>query len=68
VPDGRVLERTADDLVAQSLSSSSTAPHLFGDRLGDFVDDVRAALLAANPAGTFAVTLPDNVLRIWRLR
>jgi SAM-dependent methyltransferase len=68
VPDGRVLERSVDDLIAQSLSSSSTAPHLFGDRLDDFVADVRAALLAANPSGTFSVTLPDNRLRIWRLR
>jgi ubiquinone/menaquinone biosynthesis C-methylase UbiE len=68
VPDGRVLERTADDLVAQSLSSSSTAPHLFGDRLDEFVADARRALHQANPSGIFEVTLPENELRIWRLR
>ena len=67
VPDGRLLERTADDLVAQSLSSSSTAPHLFGDRLDQFVTDVRSALREANPSDRFTVTLPDNELRIWRL-
>jgi ubiquinone/menaquinone biosynthesis C-methylase UbiE len=68
VPDGRVLERSVDDLIAQHLSSSSTAPHLFGDRVDEFVADVRGALLAANLSGTFTVTLPDNELRIWRPR
>jgi SAM-dependent methyltransferase len=67
VPDGRVLERTAEDLIAQSLSSSSTAPHLFGDRLEDFVADARRARREATPSGTVSVTLPDNELRIWRL-
>ncbi|HMK12933.1 MAG TPA: methyltransferase domain-containing protein [Acidimicrobiales bacterium] len=68
VPDGRVIDRSVDDLVAQHLSSSSTAPHLFGDRLDHFVADVRSALLTANPSGRFPVTLPENHLRIWRLR
>ena len=68
VRDGRELVRSADDLIAQSLSSSSTAPHLFGDRLDDFVADVRRALLDANPSGTYTVTLPPNELRIWRPR
>jgi ubiquinone/menaquinone biosynthesis C-methylase UbiE len=66
VPDGRVLARSVDDLIAQSLSSSSTAPHLFGERLDDFVTEVREALLAQNPSGAFTMTLPDNQLRIWR--
>jgi hypothetical protein len=37
VPDERVLERSTQDVVAWVLSTSSTAPHLFGARLGDFV-------------------------------
>ena len=68
VPDGRVIERTVDDLIAQHLSSSSTAPHLFGDRLGEFVAEVRTALLDIAPEGRFSITLPDNELRIWRPR
>ncbi|HEX3333760.1 MAG TPA: class I SAM-dependent methyltransferase, partial [Acidimicrobiales bacterium] len=31
VPDDRILERTADEVVAWVLSTSSTAPHLFGE-------------------------------------
>ena len=33
VPDGRVLVRTADQVVAAVFSVSSSAPHLFADRL-----------------------------------
>ncbi len=66
VPDGRVIERTIDDEVAKALSSSSTAPHLFGDRLADFERDLRALLAEASPAGLFSVRLPDNELKIWR--
>ena len=64
VPDDRVLVRTADDVVAWVLSTSSTAPHLFGEHLGDFVQDLRALLREASPAGLFSVHLSDNRLRI----
>jgi SAM-dependent methyltransferase len=67
VPDQRVLERTIDDVVARVFSSSSTAPHLFGDRRADFETDMREMLMQASPAGRFALRLPDNILRIWRL-
>lgn len=67
VPDGRVLERTVDDLVALRFSSSPTAPHLFGDRLAAFESDLRRLLADASPSGTFSVRLPDNLLRIWHL-
>jgi SAM-dependent methyltransferase len=65
VPDGRVLTRTIDDLVAQRFSSSSTAPHLFGDRLASFEADLRELLERASSSGLFSVRLPDNVLSIW---
>lgn len=67
VPDGRLLERTVDDLVAERFSSSATAPHLFGDRLDDFEADLRALLTDASPSGLFSVRLPDNTLDIWKL-
>jgi hypothetical protein len=67
VPDQRTIERTADEVVAWVFSSSSTAPHLFGDRRKDYETDMREILAQASPPGRFSVRLPDNILRIWRL-
>ncbi len=66
VPDDRMLERDIDDVVAWVLSTSSSAPHLFGDRLGDFERELRAVLAAASPEGRFSVPLSENRLRIRR--
>jgi SAM-dependent methyltransferase len=63
VADGREVLRTVDDAVANVLSMSGTAPHLFGDRLGAFVADLRAVL---EPHAPFRTTLGDNAVRIWR--
>ncbi len=68
VPDRRAVERTADDVVALVFSNSSTAPHLLGGRRGDYERDMRQILAHASPSGRFSVRLPDNILRIWRLR
>ena len=67
VPDGRTIVRSADDLIAERFSLSSTAPHLFGDRLSQFDADLRRVLAEASPDGAFAVCLPDNELKIWRI-
>lgn len=67
VPDQRAVERTADEVVAGVFSTSSTAPHLFGDRQGDYERGVREILARASPSGRFSLRLPDNILRIWRL-
>jgi ubiquinone/menaquinone biosynthesis C-methylase UbiE len=67
VPDRRAVEQTADELVARLFSSSSTAPHLFGDRRDHYEADVREILARTSPAGRFSVRLPDNILRVWRL-
>jgi hypothetical protein len=68
VPDGRTFERTIDDVVAQTFSASSTAPHLFGDRVDEFEADLRAALVDASPDGRFSVPARDTLLKIWRPR
>ncbi|HEY2577850.1 MAG TPA: hypothetical protein VGI74_16215 [Streptosporangiaceae bacterium] len=67
VPGQRIAERTADDVVASVFSTSSTAPHLFGDRREDYERDMRKILARASPPGRFSVRLPGNILRIWRL-
>ena len=67
VPDQRPVERTIDDVVARVFSTSSTAPHLFGDRQEDYETDMREILTQASPSGRFSLRLPDNILRIWRL-
>jgi ubiquinone/menaquinone biosynthesis C-methylase UbiE len=67
VPDGRTITRSADDLVANVFSNSSTAPHLFGERLAEFEADLRRVLAEASTEGTFAIRLPDNELKIWRV-
>jgi SAM-dependent methyltransferase len=66
VPDQRIIERTADDVVAGVFSTSSTVPPLFGDRRQDYETDLRQILAQSSPSGQFSVRLPDNILRIWR--
>jgi ubiquinone/menaquinone biosynthesis C-methylase UbiE len=66
VPDGRTFERTIDDEVAHTFSSSSTAPHLFGPNLDEFETDLRAALMEASPEGRFSVPARDTLLKVWR--
>jgi len=68
VPGARALDRTTDDLVAWVFSASSTAPHLFGNRLGEFEADLRALLCDASPSGQFSVQLSDTTARIRRPR
>jgi len=63
---GRVYARTEDDVVASVFSLSSAAPHLFGDRLGDFECDLRELLRAHSPDGAFRERARDIALRIWR--
>jgi SAM-dependent methyltransferase len=67
VPDGRVFERTADQVVAAVFSVSSSAPHLFADRLHRFESDLRGVLKEASAEGRFAQQTGDTELRIWRL-
>jgi SAM-dependent methyltransferase len=67
VPDGRTIVRSTDDLVAETFSMSSTAPHIFGDRLSEFEADLRRILSEASPDGAFSLRLPDNQLKIWRV-
>jgi ubiquinone/menaquinone biosynthesis C-methylase UbiE len=47
------IVRDVDGVIAGYLSMSYAAPHLFGDRLADFVADARALLAPLSPSGRF---------------
>jgi SAM-dependent methyltransferase len=50
IPD---LLRDSESVLSGYLSMSSSAPHLFGDRLDDFAAEVRELLASASPQGVF---------------
>ncbi|HZP71959.1 MAG TPA: class I SAM-dependent methyltransferase [Gaiellaceae bacterium] len=50
IPD---LVRDTESVLSGYFSMSSSAPHLFGDRVDDFARDVRALLAACSPSGRF---------------
>jgi SAM-dependent methyltransferase len=53
VPGIRDLLRDSESVLSGYLSMSSSAPHLFGDRLDDFAGEVRALLASRSPEGIF---------------
>ena len=66
VGGGRVFERSEDDVVASVYSLSYAAPHLFGERLGEFEAELRALLRSVSPAGVFSERQREVELAIWR--
>jgi SAM-dependent methyltransferase len=66
VPAGQTYERSEDDIVASVFSQSSSAPHLFGERLDMFEHDLRALLRAHAPADGYRERLRDETLLIRR--
>lgn len=68
VPDGRVLTRTEDQVVASVYSVSSSSPHLFEERLVSFESELHLLLRQASPTGLFSQQTGDTELRIWRPR
>ncbi|MER7280082.1 class I SAM-dependent methyltransferase [Dactylosporangium sp. NPDC000244] len=63
---GEVVERSADELVSAVFSLSSSAPPLFGDRLGAFEADLRRLLAETSPQGRFAERMGPPDLIVWR--
>jgi hypothetical protein len=63
---GNELVRSVDDLVAWTFSMSGSAPHLFGDRLSAFENDLRSMLAKASHVGCFSELPPDTEVVIWR--
>lgn len=66
VGGGAVLERTEEDVVASVFSLSSSAPHLFADRLPDFDRNLRDLLRRVSPTARFAELTHAVELVIWR--
>lgn len=66
LPGGEVRARTEDEVVASVFSLSSAAPHLFGDRLGEFERDLRALLRVTSADGHFAERMRGSAFDIWR--
>ncbi|WP_315094067.1 class I SAM-dependent methyltransferase [uncultured Cellulomonas sp.] len=62
IPRAEPVERSTDGVVAAVLSLSSSAPHLFADRLDDFERDLREVL----GPGPFSELLPDVEVAVWR--
>ena len=50
IPD---LLRDSESVLSGYFSMSSSAPHLFGDRVEDFASELRALLASRSPEGIF---------------
>jgi len=66
VDNGDCVERDAEAVVAAVFSLSSSAPHLFAERLPAFEADLRRLLHDASPSGRFAERYGPVEAVIWR--
>ncbi|MEU7755674.1 class I SAM-dependent methyltransferase [Micromonospora sp. NPDC049171] len=66
VEQGVVVERTVDEITSAVFSLSSSAPHLFADRLAAFEADLRQLLTTAARNDRFAERRSDIEVAIWR--
>ena len=64
---GRAVERSADEVAASIYSLSSSAPHLFGDRLDAFDTELRGLLAASSADGWFSEQMRSIGVDVWRL-
>lgn len=63
---GRVVARTADDVVASVFSLSSSAPQLFGGRLAAFEAELRQLVAGASRTGLFSEYHREIAVDLWR--
>jgi hypothetical protein len=54
-----------DEIVASIFSVTSSAPHLFGSRLGEFEQDLRQVLRRVSPVGRLCEVSQTIQLIIW---
>ena len=55
-----------DEIVASAFSLSYSAPHLFGERVGQFEKKLRAALRQASATGQFCEQMREIAVDVWR--
>jgi len=63
---GRMVVRSADEIVASVFSLSSAAPHLFGDRRQVFEAALRDLLAEVSPDGQFSEQMRESAIDVWR--
>ena len=63
---GWVVDRDVEEVVASVFSTSYAAPHLFGDRVGQFEDELRTMLKQASPTGLFSEEMREIAVDLWR--
>ena len=63
---GWVMNRSLDEIAASVYSLSNSAPHLFGNHLRQFDEDLRALLHRSNSSGHFSEQMRPVALHIWR--
>jgi SAM-dependent methyltransferase len=68
LPGRKDITRDIDDVVANVLSQSFSAPRLFGTRLDQFTADLRQLLTASSPTGRFWEWPGDTEVLIARKR
>ena len=62
---GWVVDRDAEEVVASVFSMSYAAPHLFGDRVGQFEVELRTMLKLASPTGQFSEQMRAIAIDLW---
>lgn len=65
---GQLVTRTADQVVASVFSLSYAAPHLFGDQVSRFEQELRTLLYDVSPDGTFSEQMREIAVDIWRVQ
>lgn len=62
---GDMVERSTESILASVLSLSYAAPHLFGDRLAQFEQELRRLLHEVSPTGRFSEQMPPIDVDLW---
>lgn len=65
VKRGEVIHRRLDEVVSAVFSLSGSAPHLFGDRIDAFEEDLRRLLRLSSPTQWFAERVCDVAVLLW---